>query len=161
MTIRASAAALSVVAALASGCSDGGGNDGRVYLDAAGYDREYHREAATLRLPAGYGWPAKAPGIVPDMSWEPGTGQSSADTYWFCAWQREWLVSRPLVDHHRADAALAEMRHITQLEIYRVASPPPDQKYYDDLLAKAALGDPGAVSRDVQLNCPAPVRTSG
>jgi hypothetical protein len=148
------------VATLVAGCSSSDGNDGRVFLNAAGYDREYDREAATLRLPAGYGWPAKAPGIMPNASWQPGNGQSTADGYWFCAWQREWLAARQAADMHRAGDALAEIRRVTATHLYRVASPPPDQKYYDDLLAKAALGDPSAVSRDVQLNCPAPVRTS-
>jgi hypothetical protein len=148
-------AALAGAAALIAGCGSSGGNDDSKSVDYNGYNREYHTEARKLTLPSIYGWPKDAVGPKTNAMYEVGSGMSHADYYWFCAWERRWLAHLDSPSLARAD--LAMLNRIKTLHEYRVASPPADQRFIDNMLDRAELGDPSSIQRDVRVNCPAPV----
>lgn len=141
--------------AMLSSCSrsNGGGSSGHHFVNSDGYNAEFRMEQAVLQLPTSYLWPRTAPGSVKDLSYQPRTGTSTADTYWFCAWERQWLDDQSGAASSAVERDLTFMQAVKHRELYLVASPAGDKKYYDDLLARARLGDPSQVARDVQLNC--------
>lgn len=124
------------------------------------YNAEYFREAHTLRLAPGFVWPKKAPApkVGPDGSpikFEKGTGRSHADAYWYCSWERAWIANR-VSNPSLARKALAQLPLLRLTHKYRVSNDSAGQRYYDDAIRRAQLGDPSLIEQDVNANCPPP-----
>jgi len=149
---------ITVCCGLAAGCGSAASSPPGV--DWNGYRAEYRVEATKLHLPPSARWPSRPPEAktAPDggeIFFEVGTGKSDADRYWFCSWAREWLATQT-ADPARAKTALARLDALRSTFLYRGATQSNDRHLYDDQVHRAALGDPGPLHREVQLNCPRP-----
>ncbi|MEV6964968.1 hypothetical protein AB0M47_07605 [Hamadaea sp. NPDC051192] len=122
---------------------------------------EFWATTKTLDLPPGVYWPAKAPIAEPEVgsdgklhghSYEKGWGTATAQTMWYCAWQREWL-SQFGHDNQRATTAYQKLLTFKSMDQYVLYSDQGTRDFVDSTLSKAALGDPSLVQNNVNLNC--------
>ncbi len=124
------------------------------------YNREYGDEQTKLPpLPNGYTWPKKGPlpktfdGIL--VYPLQGTGRFSADGFWECAWQIEWL--RDLSDSpERARRDLTALRAALTFYAQTDYTDPADRHILIERLDRAALGDPSLVRMEVSSSCGIP-----
>jgi hypothetical protein len=126
---------------------------------------ELEAHAATLVLPPGGTWPPPPPPPEPEPEPEPdpqgimrgteygvGVGTSIADHYWWCAWAREWLAQRG-IDPEREATALETLQQVRESHRYLVSMDSHSREWVDEMLERAALGDPGRLANVVELNC--------
>lgn len=105
--------------------------------------------------PVGSGTWDPEPGLDGELVghvFEPGFGITMAQYEWACAWMGEWLASYN-DDAARAESALAELDTAPGLELFTTYSDAGTRRALEEQLSAAALGDPGPMSRHVQLNC--------
>ena len=125
------------------------------------YNAEFLRETETLRLPPGYRWPAQAPDSrltegIPN-TYEEGCGLSDADGYWYMAWVKEWLDTR-IADPVAAREALLQVERVKETYFYRVANDADGKVWYDNMIRRAKLGDPGPMEEYFIANTPTLLR---
>jgi hypothetical protein len=90
------------------------------------------------------------------MTYEPGSGESQADQYWFCAWVDE-AIAAP-TDRRRL-RALAVLPGVRATVFYRTALRQPDLGRFDRSLAAMRSGDRGSLT-SYRAGCP-PLRRIG
>jgi hypothetical protein len=119
------------------------------------YNTEYLAEQKKLTLPLYVSWPSKAPAPPTyqgaPQTFEDGVGRGQADSYWYCAWERRWLSDLS----GRPAAAKQDLRQLMKLKgtSFYQANAPSDRHIYTDAWARAQLGDPSLIQRDVTANC--------
>lgn len=144
----------------AGSASEGGDPAYDYVLSPEEMEAEYWDTTDGLALPDGVEWPPVVHltpepdhnGVLRGHSYQPGYGTSVAYARWFCAWEREWLAQRG-EDAERADAALEAIESFSGLPRYEEFYDSSVQESTEKNLAKAQLGDPSGISRDVELNC--------
>lgn len=124
---------------------------------------EYRREAAGLRLAAGWRWPAD-PGLTSKgidgapMRYETGYGRTRADALWFCSWASAYLTARPGSFPRRR--AVAELQKVRATFFFTTALVPPDRPGFAAMLDGAAAGRSSELGRYSRLNCPRRLRAA-
>lgn len=105
--------------------------------------------------PVGSGTWDPEPGLDGELVghvFEPGYGLTMAQYEWTCAWMGEWLATYN-DDAARAESAMAELDTAPGFELFTTYSDAGTRQALVEQLSAAALGDPGPMSRHVQLNC--------
>ena len=127
--------------------------NGATYLPATTAEREYTKEAATLRLPPSDEWPQSpvSGGTSAAPEWyQVGYGRQAADRYWFCKWAD---VALNTSDPHQRHNAVKTIHGILQLYYYKHALVRRSRPQLVEEVQSARRGDLTALREDVRLNC--------
>ncbi|MGL4172539.1 MAG: hypothetical protein ACRCTR_00455 [Actinomycetota bacterium] len=161
MNIRSGPFVAGFLLLLTSACSADGGTGGRQSQaeipgsNLVSYEEvnaEYEKTMENLQLPDGA---ATAPGFpkpTEPTSYEKGAGVGAAEVFWICAWEKEWLDKQG-TDQKAAEVALQQLRKAPDTQFMSKQLDEPGRRFFDEYLAKAALGDPSGFQNDVEQNC--------
>jgi hypothetical protein len=123
--------------------------------DAAGFQAELDSAKAITPIPAGATWPDFLR-ADPSVSYSAGGGRAWVEIVSMCLWETDWLHARAAHDTVRETAARTTILGFpswwsTDSIFFRPAGARAD--YLAPIVAGVRLGDPTAVTRDVELNC--------
>ena len=123
------------------------------FLDYEAAQQEYRDAIERLGGPKGYTYPEAFREDTGGL-FQVGYGEGRAVYHWNCAWAREWLDARGN-DPEAAAEALAQYESVIDTRVFRKSWDPESvQKPFLEAVEKAKLGDPSAIRRDVEINCP-------
>jgi hypothetical protein len=139
---------------------DGCGNDSEVtgsddrLLTYEEMVEEYRAKVSEypFPLPEGVSFPERPREPDEPTLYEPGNGIVQADSYWECAWIREWLLHRT-EEPGRAEAAMAWLDRSVETEFRQrfVVSDP--AIWTEEILGRAKLGDPTHLREYYDSSC--------
>ncbi|MDV6013227.1 hypothetical protein [Haloechinothrix sp. LS1_15] len=122
-------------------------------MDAEEARAEYEHAQHDLELPDGMEFPDEYPPASDEPTrYEEGHGQGFAESFYICAWQREWLDVYA-EDEDAAREALAMLHEARDTRFMREQLDDAGRELYDEYLSQAELGDPSGIRHDVELNC--------
>ncbi|WP_213451511.1 hypothetical protein [Rhizomonospora bruguierae] len=142
---------LLVTALLVAGCSSTDNSGSAKSYDEA--MKEYQAATAKLTLPPGAAdWPGlKSQQDGASVTYQPDAATGMAQSYWQCAWEKEWLAQRGR-DTARETKALEQLATYPDMVSYAKLDET-GQRFFQEFMAKAKLGDPSGFQQDVRANC--------
>lgn len=136
-----------------AGCSTAADTPAALSADYSSVDGEYQTARADLTLPTGVAFP----GHLPDTGdhYPPGMGTNSAQTFWLCAWLRDYLDSPP-TDQDRAKAAAAQLPKFKDMDAYTKGLGADGRKQVDMAIQGAQSGDKQKPGTFTEQTCGGP-----
>lgn len=145
---------------LCAACSPmSGTSSGPAAIKSAQVAAEYRKEAKTLDLAPGWQWPRNpAPPTKAsdghDIVYQPGFGVVTADHYWYCTWEEEYL--KPGLTREKSKSVYSVLKSVHHKALYEKGVASRDRAYFDKELRQAGAGDTLLMQKDVAVNCPKP-----
>ncbi|MDO8964133.1 MAG: hypothetical protein Q7W30_06515 [Coriobacteriia bacterium] len=139
-----------LLAIAVTGCSGATAGSPKL-LDETGYKQARTTIQGEYALPASFRW-TDPPAQEQGTKYEEGVARAEVESYWVVAWETEWLEQRGK-DPARAAKALDILRNkVPKSRLMTEYSDESVRRIYTDALAKAELGDPSGIQRDIELN---------
>ncbi|MCZ4101163.1 hypothetical protein [Streptomyces sp. H39-C1] len=139
---------MGVMAAGLAGCSESN--------EFTGYDKaaaEYRDAAGDLTLPQGAKPFPGLPEPKQKTSYQNGVGLVTAQYFWRCSWEKEWLDSQGS-DKTRAGKALAELKKSPSMDFMsKDHLDDTGRSMFTEYMDKAELGDPSGFQQHYSANC--------